>query len=176
MIMNESIKTLLERRSVRSYKPEHITDEQMNTILEAGKYTPTGMGHQSVTFVVIKNKEIRDKLSAMNAAVLGSTSDPFYGAPDVIAVLADAEISGTWMEDGALAMGNLMNAAQAVGVSSCWIHRAGQVFDSAEGRAMADSWGVPAACKGIGFCILGYADGEIPDPKARKENFVITVE
>ena len=100
---NESIKTLLTRRSVRKFKPDHITEEEMETILEAGKYAPTGKGTQCTKFVVIRNKAVRDKLSAMNAEILGSTGDPFYGAPDVIAVFANRAATLTWVEDGSLA-------------------------------------------------------------------------
>ena len=173
---NESIKTLLTRRSVRKYKPEHITEEEMEIILEAGKYAPTGKGTQCTKFVVVRNKAVRDKLSEINAEILGANSDPFYGAPDLIAVFANSAATGTWIEDGSLAMGNLMNAAHAIGVASCWINRARQTFDSPEGRAMATAWGIPESYKGIGYCILGYADGDEPLPKPRKEAFVVYVD
>lgn len=173
---NESIKTLLTRRSVRKYKPEHITEEEMEIILEAGKYAPTGKGTQCTKFVVVRNKAVRDKLSEINAEILGANSDPFYGAPDLIAVFANSAATGTWIEDGSLAMGNLMNAAHAIGVASCWINRARQTFDSPEGRAMANAWGIPESYKGIGYCILGYADGDEPLPKPRKEDFVVYVD
>lgn len=173
---NESIKTLLTRRSVRKFKPDHITDEEMETILEAGKYAPTGKGTQGTKFVVIRNKAVRDRLSEMNAEIMGAASDPFYGAPDVIAVFANSAASSTWVEDGSLAMGNLMNAAHALGIASCWIHRARQTFDCPEGRAMATAWGLPEGYEGIGYCILGYADGDEPLPKPRKEDFVIYVD
>ena len=93
----------------------------------------------------MRNKAVRDKLSEINAEILGTNSDPFYGAPDVIAVFANSAATGTWIEDGSLAMGNLMNAAHAIGVASCWINRARQTFDSPEGRAMATAWGIPRA-------------------------------
>ncbi len=80
------------------------------------------------------------------------------------------------MEDGALALGNLMNAAHALGIGSCWIHRARQTFDSPEGRAMATAWGLPEGYEGVGYCILGYADCEAPQPKPRKDDFVIYVD
>lgn len=173
---NESIKTLLTRRSVRKFKPDHISEEEMEIILEAGKYAPTGRGTQGTKFVVVRNQAVRDKLSAMNAEILGSDGDPFYGAPDVIAVFANSAASGTWVEDGALALGNLMNAAHALGIGSCWIHRARQTFDSPEGRAMATAWGLPEGYEGVGYCILGYADCAAPQPKPRKDDFVIYVD
>ena len=124
----------------------------------------------------MRNKAVRDKLSEINAEILGANSDPFYGAPDLIAVFANSAATGTWIEDGSLAMGNLMNAAHAIGVASCWINRARQTFDSPEGRAMATAWGIPESYKGIGYCILGYADGDEPLPKPRKEDFVVYVD
>ena len=120
---NEVLKAMKTRRSIRKYKPEQITDEQLDAILEAGTYAATGMGKQSPVIVVVQKPELIAKLSKMNAAVMGSSNDPFYGAPTVLIVLADPEI-GTYHEDGSLVMGNLMLAAHAVGVDSCWIHRA----------------------------------------------------
>lgn len=114
------------------------------------------------------------KLSRMNAAVMGSKSDPFYGAPTVIIVFSDSKM-GTCVENGSLVMGNLMNAAHALGVDSCWIHRAREVFDSEEGKELKKQWGVPEEYVGIGHCVLGYRDCEYPDAKPRKEGFVIRV-
>ena len=130
---NEVLKAMKTRRSIRKYKPEQITDEQLDAILEAGTYAATGMGKQSPVIVVVQKPELIEKLSKMNAAVMGSSNDPFYGAPTVLIVLADPEI-GTYHEDGSLVMGNLMLAAHAVGVDSCWIHRAKEEFESAEGK------------------------------------------
>ena len=126
---NEVLKAMKTRRSIRKYKPEQITDEQLDAILEAGTYAATGMGKQSPVIVVVQKPELIAKLSKMNAAVMGSSNDPFYGAPTVLIVLADPEI-GTYHEDGSLVMGNLMLAAHAVGVDSCWIHRAKEEFES----------------------------------------------
>ena len=128
----DAIKT---RRSIRKYKAEQITDEQLDAILEAGTYAATGMGKQSPVIVVVQKPELIAKLSKMNAAVMGTTSDPFYGAPTVLIVLADPE-RGTYVEDGSLVMGNLMLAAHALDIGSCWIHRARQEFESAEGKAL----------------------------------------
>ena len=175
-MQNESIQTLLTRRSIRSFRPDHITEEEMETILEAGKYAPTGRGTQCTKFVVIRNKAIRDRLSELNAEIMGMQMDPFYGAPDVIAVFANSAVTTTWVEDGALAMGNLLNAAHALGIGSCWINRARETFDSPEGREMATAWGLPESYKGIGYCILGYTEGEEPEAKPRKEDFVVYVD
>lgn len=172
--MNETLKTLLERRSVRGYKEDLVPAEVLMQILEAGEYAPSGMGKQGTLMVVTQNPELVKKLSAMNAAVMGTTSDPFYGAPTVIIVFADSE-QGTYVENGSLVMGNLMNAAHSLGVDSCWIHRAREVFDSPEGKELKAQWGVPEAYVGVGHCVLGYRSAEYPQAKARKEGFVIRV-
>ena len=174
IIMNESIKNMLERRSIRAYKKDLVPQETLDMILEAGEYSPSGMGQQSTLMVVTQNPELVAKLSKMNAAVMGSTSDPFYGAPTVIIVFSDSKM-GTCVENGSLVMGNLMNAAHALGVDSCWIHRAREVFDSEEGKELKKQWGVPDEYIGIGHCVLGYRDCEYPTAKPRKEGFVIRV-
>ena len=172
--MNETIKNLLERRSVRGYKEDLVPEEVLNEILEAGEYAPSGMGQQGTLMVVTQNPELVAKLSKMNATVMGSTSDPFYGAPTVIIVFSDSKM-GTCVENGSLVMGNLMNAAHALDVDSCWIHRAKEVFDSEEGKELKKQWGVPDEYIGVGHCVLGYRDCEYPAAKPRKEGFVIRV-
>ena len=168
--MNETLKNLEERRSIRKYKDEQIRDEQLNEILEAGTYAPTGMGAQSPVMVVIQDKETIRELSKMNADVMGTNSDPFYGAPTVIVVLADKNRL-TYVEDGSLVMGNLMNAAHAVGVDSCWIHRAKEVFESEKGKELLKKWNIEGDYVGIGNCILGYRDCQYP--KANQEKLDI---
>ena len=174
--MNETIKNLLERRSVRGYKEDLVPEEVLNEILEAGEYAPSGMGQQGTLMVVTQNPELVAKLSKMNAAVMGSTSDPFYGAPTVIIVFSDSKM-GTCVENGSLVMGNLMNAAHALDVDSCWIHRAKEEFESEEGKALLRKWGIEGDYAGIGHCILGYAaeGGEAP-AKPRKEDYVVRVQ
>ena len=172
--MNETIKNLLERRSVRGYKEDLVPEEVLNEILEAGEYAPSGMGQQGTLMVVTQNPELVAKLSKMNADVMGTESDPFYGAPTVVVVFADSNMP-TCVENGSLVMGNLMNAAHALGVDSCWIHRAREVFASEEGKALKAEWGVPESYVGIGHCVLGYRSGVYPKAKARKDGFVIRV-
>lgn len=172
--MNEVIKNMEERRSVRGYKPDMIRKEDLDMIIEAGTYAATGMGMQSPIIVAVTDKATRDQLSAMNAKIMGTDTDPFYGATVVLIVLAD-KARPTYLYDGSLVMGNLMNAAHAVGVDSCWIHRAREVFDSEEGKALKAEWGVPESYIGIGHCVLGYRSGEYPEAKARKDGFVIRV-
>ena len=163
--MNETIKNLLERRSVRGYKEDLVPEEVLNEILEAGEYAPSGMGQQGTLMVVTQNPELVAKLSKMNADVMGTESDPFYGAPTVVVVFADSNMP-TCVENGSLVMGNLMNAAHALGVDSCWIHRAREVFASEEGKALKAEWGVPESYVGIGHCVLGYRSGARPYGRA----------
>ena len=134
--MNEVLKVLKERRSCRSYRPEQITDEELNAVLEAGTYAPTARGQQSPIIVAVQNPAVVEQLRKMNAAVLGTPeADPFYGAPTVLVVLA-ARDNTNRVYDGSCVMSNLMNAAKAVGLASCWVHRAKEVFDSEEGKAL----------------------------------------
>jgi nitroreductase len=173
--MNETMKTLLNRRSIRKFKSEQIKDEELNAILEAGKYAPSGANQQSALFIVVQNKDVLKELSRMNAAVFGkSNSDPYYGAPTVILVLAD-KTKVTPIEDASLALGNMYNAAYSLGIGSCWIHRTKQMFESEEGKALLKEWGVEGDYVGVGSCILGYPDCEQPKAAPRKDNFVVMV-
>lgn len=164
---------LKNRRSIRKYRPEQISDAHLDAILEAGLYAPSGMNTQNTIMVAVRDKTIRDKLSRMNAAVMGSDKDPFYGAPCVVVVLVEPE-RYTAVEDGSLVLGNLMNAAYEAGVGSCWIHRARQMFESEEGKQLLRQWGLREDLIGVGNCILGYPD-EKPAPKPRREGRIIKV-
>lgn len=173
--MNETLKTLKERRSCRKYLAKQVETEALDLILEAGTYAPTGMNRQAPVIVVVQDKETREKISEMNAQIMGVNSDPFFGAPTVLVVLSDPNVR-TYIHDGALVMGNLMNAAHAVGVDSCYIFRAKEVFETEEGKAMLRSWGIPDYYVGIGNCILGYRDeGGVKAASPRKENYIIKV-
>ena len=169
--MNETLKTLIERRSCRSYKPDPVPAEILDQILEAGTYAATGMGRQSPIIIAVTDKKVRDQLSKMNAAVMGASNDPFYGAPVVIIVLADRSVP-TYLYDGSLVMGNLMNAAHSLGIASCWIHRAKEEFNSEEGKAILKRLGIDGDYEGIGHCILGYAAQEPKAAVPRKENYI----
>ena len=169
--MNETIRNLMERRSIRKFKSEQIQDAALNDILEAGKYAPTGGGRQSPVMVVAQSPALVKKLSKMNAAVMGSDSDPFYGAPTVVVVFADKN-RATHVEDGALVIGNMLNAAHALGVDSIWIHRAREVFETEEGKALMREWGLSDDYVGIGHCALGYRDCAYPEPAPRKDDYV----
>ena len=171
--MNETLEVLKTRRSCRKYLKTQIKREELDQILEAGTYAATGMGRQSPVIVVLQDPDVIAEVSRLNAAVMGGDGDPFYGAPTVLVVLADRTIP-TYRDDGALVMGNLMNAAHAVGVDSCFIYRAREVFDTEEGKALLKKWGVPENFEGIGNCILGYGDkGGIKEAAPRKKDYVI---
>ena len=169
--MNDTIKTLTSRRSMRQFKKEQLLDSELQEVLQAGMNAPTGGNRQSALMVVVQDEEMVAKLSAMNAEVLGKTGiDPFYGAPTVVVVLADTRIP-TWKEDGSLVLGNLMNAAYSVGIGSCWIHRAYQVFETEEGKKLLSKWGIPEEYAGVGHCILGYPDGD-ERPISHREDYI----
>ena len=171
--MNETIQTLINRRSIRSYTNQQISDEDLQLILKAGEYAATGKSMQPVTMVVVQDKNTIAQLSAMNAKILGSDADPMYGAPTIIVVLSDPQISPVnYWSDGCLVMGNLMNAAASLGLGSCWINRAKEEFESPEGKALLQKWGLPEHLVGIGHCIVGYAAKPASPPKPRKADFV----
>ena len=169
--MAETLTTLKTRRSCRAYKPELIEEAKLDAIIEAGTYAATGMGKQSPIIIAVTNKELRDKLSKMNAAIMGVDFDPFYGAPELLVVLADKD-APTYIYDGSLVMGNMMNAAADLGVASCWIHRAKEEFESEEGKAILKDLGIEGNYEGIGHLVLGYAAGPEAEPAPRKENYV----
>lgn len=170
-----ALEVLKTRRAVRSYEKQIPEKELIAKVLEAGTYAPTGMGKQSPVIIAVTNPEVRDRLSRMNAEIMGRDTDPFYGAPVVLVVLADKDIS-TYQYDGSLVMGNLMNAAHAVGLGSCWIHRAKEMFETEEGKALLKEWGINGNYEGIGNCILGYPAQELPAPKPRKPDYIHYVE
>lgn len=170
--MNAVLENIVTRRSIKKYRPDMVPEESIRRICEAGTYAATGMGKQSPIILAVTNRELRDRLSKMNAAVMGKEDfDPFYGAPVVLVVLADRAI-GTHVYDGSLVMGNLMLAAHAEGIGSCWIHRAKEEFDSEEGRTILRELGIEGDYEGIGHCVLGYPDCEEPAAKDRKSDYV----
>ena len=173
--MNEAYMNLLERRSIRKYDDRPVPDELLDAVLQAGIHAPSGMNTQGVRLVAVRDPETVAYLSKLNAAVMNATNDPFYGAPCVVIVLADPEIYGGWVEDGALALGNMANAAHALGLGSCWIPRAKQVFDSPEGKALLKKWGLPEHLRGVGNCILGYPAWDHPAPAPRKEGRIVKI-
>lgn len=175
--MGETLEIIKKRRSVRGYKADMVPKDVLDKIIEAGTYAATGMGRQSPIIISVSNRELRDKLSAMNAKIMGKEEgfDPFYGAPNVLIVLADKTMP-TYLYDGSLVMGNLMLAAADLGVDSCWIHRAKEEFESEEGKAILKDLGITGDYEGIGHCVLGYAANEVPEAAPRKDNYVYYAE
>ncbi len=170
--MNETLKTLESRRACRKFKSEMIKEDELNQILRAGTFAPTGMGRQSPLIIAVTNKELRDQISAENAKIAGRQGDPFYGAPVILIVLANKEVP-TYLYDGSLVMGNLMNAAESLGIGSIWIHRAKQEFESDFGKKILHDLGIQGNWEGIGHCALGYIDqGGTTPPKPRKEDYI----
>ena len=172
--MNEVIKNMLTRVSVRGFKPDMIPSETLELILEAGKSAPTGRNKQSPIIIAVTNKSLRDKLSKKNAEIMGTDTDPFYGAPVILIVLADKSVP-TYIYDGTLVMENLMLSAHSLGVASCWIHRAKEEFEGDFGKEILTSLGIEGDYEGIGHIALGYAKDEPPAPKQRKSNYVYYV-
>ena len=151
----ETIEALIHRRSCRNYSDRPVEAEKLARIIEAGQYAPSGMGRQPVTFVAVTDPATVERLSRLNAQVMGSNGDPFYGAKTVVVVLVDRSVP-THLVD------------------SCWIHRAHEVFDSPEGLELLASWGLPAdgSLRGVGNCILGYAEDTLPEAKPRRDNII----
>lgn len=171
--MNETLKTLESRRSCRKFVPGKMPSESdLNAILRAGIYAPSGMGRQPVKVIAITNKELRDEISVINAKFMGMGSDfdPFYGAPVILAVIADKS-SPTYLYDGSLVMGNLLNAAESLGLGNIWIHRAKEEFEDEIGKNILKKLGIEGDWEGIGHVALGYAaEGGIKSAAERKDS------
>ncbi len=174
--MNETLQTILQRRSIKKYKSDPVPQELIEQIVEAGTYAASGMNLQSPVIIAVTDKELRDKLSRMNAEVdhMGRR-DPFYNAPCVLVVLADKSVSKNYLYDGTLVMANLMLAATSLGLGSCWIHRAKETFESEEGKQILKELGIEGDLVGIGNCVVGYPDCDPPAAKPRKEGWVYYV-
>ncbi|WP_322353914.1 nitroreductase [Paratractidigestivibacter sp.] len=175
--MNETIASMVNRRSCRKFSDRMPSAAEIDAVVEAGLYAASGMGRQSTIVLKVTNKELRDRISRMNAAIMGKDEglDPFYGAPAILVVLADREVP-THVYDGSLTMGNLMVAAESLGLASIWIHRAKEEFDSEEGKAILAELGVEGDYEGVGHCALGYWDAEKPEPPARRDGRVFCAE
>lgn len=177
--MNSTINDLINRRSVRAFSDEEIEDEVLNEILKAGTYAPNGRGLQSGKIVAIKNKELINEFSKFNSKYfpidLPEDVDPLYGAKVLVIVLADKE-NPTYLYDGSAIITNLVNAAHALGVGSCWIFRAKEEFESEKGKEYLKEWGIPDNYEGIGHVVLGYPKGELPEASPRKEDFIHIIE
>ena len=173
--MNETLKTILTRKSVKKYKDTPVSKELIDQIIEAGLAAPSGLNKQSPIILAVTDKQVRDELSRLNAGKDPFfRADPFYGAPVVLVVLADKSMH-TYLYDGSLVMENLQLAAHALGLGACWIHRAKETFETPEGKAILQKLGIEGDYEGIGNCILGYPDID-PEKKPRRENRVFWIE
>ena len=175
--MNEIIKAMEERRSIRKFKSEMPSKDDLNRIIEAGLYAANAKGRQATITVAVTNKELRDRLSAVNAKICGREEgfDPFYGAPAILIVLAEKEWANR-VYDGSLVMGNMMLAAHSLNLGSIWIHRAKEEFELPEFRELLKEIGIEGEWEGIGHCAIGYVDGDYPEPVKRRDNRVFWVE
>lgn len=172
--LNKTLELMQTRRSVREFKPDPIPEEILDQIVEAGTWAATGRNRQSPVIIKITNRELIRKLSRLNGEIMGTDSDPFYGAPVVLIVLAD-KTAPTYLYDGSLVMGNLMLAAHALGVDSCWIHRAKETFDRPEWKEFLKEQGIEGDYEGIGNCVLGYRAVPLKEAAPRKDHYVYRV-
>ena len=174
--MNEIIKSMIERRSIRKFKSDTVSEKDINAVIEAGLYAANGRGYQGVKVIAVTNTQLRNRISEENRKIGGWAEgfDPFYGAPVVLIVIAD-KTRPTYLYDGSLVMGNLMLAAHALGLGSCWIHRAKEEFESNFGREILNKLSIDGDWEGIGHCAIGYADGELPKAPERKPDRVYYV-
>lgn len=175
--MNEVFQNMLTRVSVKKYKPDEVKREWIEKIVEAGIAAPSGRNWQAPIVLAITNKTWRDKLSQINAKIMGMSDgfDPFYGAPVVLVVLADKS-RNTYLYDGSLVMENMLLATHSLGLGGCWIHRAKETFETEEGKALLKSIGLEGDYEGIGNCVIGYPDGELPNVKPRAKNRIYYID
>lgn len=173
-MITEAFTVLRERRSIRNFKKEQITDAELHAVLEAGRYAPSGKGRQACIVVAVQNPDDIAQLTKMNAEVLGKNIDPYYSAPTILLVFTDAT-SSTPVEDGSAVATYLLVAAHAAGLGACWINRERQMFESAEGKALLKKWGIEGEYIGVAACSLGYIDGKNPEGAARKDNKVFVI-
>lgn len=173
--MNEVIKAIKSRKSVKKYKSDLVPQEMIDLIAEAGSYAPSGLNKQSPIILEVTDKKTRDRLSKLNAKIAGMPDgfDPFYNAPVVLVVLADKNVP-TYVYDGSLVMGNMLLTAHSLGLGGCWIHRAKETFETEEGKSILKELGIEGDYEGIANCIIGYADTE-PIARPRKEKYVYKI-
>ena len=169
---NDFLSLIKTRRSVRAYQAEPVPAEALDAVLEAGTYVPTGGGRQSPTIIAITDPKYRQEIAKLNAEVMGSSTDPYYGAPVVVLVLADGSAS-TFVEDGSCVLENMMLAA--LGLVTVWMHREREIFDSEKGKALLREWKLPETLRGVGAVALGYPAREASQPAARKQNYIVRI-
>lgn len=172
--MNETIRTLNMRKSCRSFTEEAVSEELLDAILECGTHAASGRNCQAVKLVAVRDKALVEKLSRMNAKVMGTDSDPFYGAPTVVIVFGVTD-GVTPYQDACLAFGNMLNAAYSLGLGACWINRAKEMFESPEGTALLEEWGITEKVFGVGCMILGHIKGELHPDLPRKKGYIVKI-
>ena len=172
MNSSEMLNLIKTRRSCRAYRTDNVPEELLDKVLEAGTYAPTGGGRQSPVIVAVRDPELRSTLSAMNAEIMGGDSDPYYGAPVVILVLAKGD-ANTFVEDGSCVLENMMLAAHALGLATVWVHREREMFDSEKGKALLRDWGLPESLRGVGAIALGYPAQDTPEAAPRKHDYIL---
>ena len=173
-VSNEVLNIIKERRSIRTYKADAIPEELLNAVLEAGTFAPTGGGKQSPIIVAITSPQYRKKIAELNAEVMGSESDPYYGAPVVVLVLADGN-ANTFIEDGSCVLENMMLAATSLGLGSVWVHREREIFDNVKGKKLLKEWGLSESLRGVGAIALGYPDSSDVKAAERKEDYIVRI-
>lgn len=167
---NEILKAIRERRSIRRFKPEQITDEELETVLQAGTWAPTGMGTQAPFIVAVQDEDLRKRLETINAEIMGVTSNPYYDAPTMVLVFAPQD-NYNRERDGSLVLGNMMLAAHSIGLASCWINRVDKMFERDDCRQLLKEWGLPDGLAGVGSLALGYASSHPKSVKPRKDDY-----
>ena len=168
------IKLIETRRSIRSYKKEPVSEKDLNKILEAGTYAPTGGGRQSPTVVAVTSPKYREKITELNEKVRKTSNDPYYGAPVVVLVLADGNASN-FVEDGSCVLMNMMLAAHSLGLGTVWVAKEREIFDSEEGKELLEEWNLPTTLRGVGALALGYANEEPKKAAPRKKDYILKV-
>ena len=172
--MNEILRTIEERRSIKKFKSDMPRREDIDAILKAGSEAASGRNRQASVMIAISDPVLRNKLSKANASILGADTDPFYNAPVVIVVLARKDVN-TYIYDGSLSLGNMMLAAHSLGLGACWVHRAKETFEMPEWQELVKSLGLEGEYEGIGNLALGYADCEYPAKKERLEGRIFSI-
>ena len=156
ILHNDAVDAILTRRSIRSYQAKQISEDALETILTAGQYAPSGMNQQSAKAIVVQSKERMQQLVQLAKAAEQVDHNPFYDAP---------------IEDGCNVLENMMLAAHAIGLGSCWIYAAKVLFSTEEGAAFQKELGLSETDQIVGSIAVGYPDGAAPQPKPRKESF-----
>lgn len=156
--MNETIRSIIERRSIRSFSDRPVEMEKIEEIIKAGQYAPSGMNRQERIFIVVTDREKRDELSRVNASVMGRDADPFYGAPVVI-IVAYKKGSFTGIYDASASIENMLIAAESLSLGSCWVFRAKEELESEWGKKLLSSLSLEDEYVGVGNVAVGYYDG-----------------